>query len=44
MSGANGARAVECCRFCGGALSIPFCDLGTMPLANAYVPPDRRYG
>ncbi len=27
------------CRFCGGSLSIPFCDLGATPLANAYVAP-----
>lgn len=26
------------CRFCGGALSIGFCDLGRTPLANAFVP------
>jgi hypothetical protein len=29
------------CRFCNGSLSIPFCDLGTMPLANSYVDPAR---
>jgi 2-polyprenyl-3-methyl-5-hydroxy-6-metoxy-1,4-benzoquinol methylase len=34
-------RCIAQCRFCGGALSIPFCDLGTQPLANAYVPPER---
>ena len=28
------------CRFCGGALTIPFCDLGVMPLANSYLPHD----
>jgi hypothetical protein len=28
------------CRFCGGPLSIPFCDLGATPLANSYVPPE----
>lgn len=31
-------RAITGCRFCGGALSVPFCDLGTMPLANSYLP------
>ncbi len=35
------------CRFCGGALSIPFCDLGSQPLANSYLAdagtPDPRY-
>lgn len=30
------------CRFCGTALRQRFADLGTMPLANAYVPPERR--
>lgn len=35
------AVAVERCRFCGGALGIPFCDLGSTPLANAYVDPAR---
>src|SRR5665213_1600611 len=29
------------CRFCNGSLSIPFCDLGAMPLANSYVDPAR---
>jgi 2-polyprenyl-3-methyl-5-hydroxy-6-metoxy-1,4-benzoquinol methylase len=37
MSG--GGRPIQHCRFCCGALSIPFCDLGAMPLANAYVDP-----
>lgn len=32
-------RPVMQCRFCGGALSIPFCNLGSTPLANAYVAP-----
>jgi hypothetical protein len=32
--------AVTGCRFCGGALSIPFCDLGAMPVANRYVSPE----
>lgn len=35
------ARRVTACRFCGGSLSIPFCDLGAMPLANSYVDPAR---
>jgi SAM-dependent methyltransferase len=30
---------ITACRFCGGRLSIPFCDLGATPLANSYVPP-----
>jgi C-methyltransferase C-terminal domain/Putative zinc binding domain/Methyltransferase domain len=32
-----GIQQVKGCRFCGGALSISFCDLGMMPLANSYV-------
>jgi hypothetical protein len=28
------------CRFCGGRLAVPFCDLGATPLANSYVPPE----
>ena len=39
MSGA--ARPVTACRACGGALGAVFCDLGTMPVANSYVPPER---
>jgi SAM-dependent methyltransferase len=39
MSGGPGAVPVERCRFCGGALAIPFCDLGSTPLANSYVDP-----
>jgi hypothetical protein len=31
------SRHIDACRFCGGALSIPFCDLGKSPLANSYV-------
>jgi SAM-dependent methyltransferase len=31
------SRHIDACRFCGGALSIPFCDLGKTPLANSYV-------
>ena len=32
---------VAACRFCGGRLGVPFCDLGATPLANSYVP-DRK--
>ena len=39
MSRASCQR-VAACRSCGGALSIPFCNLGSMPLANAYVRPE----
>ncbi len=28
---------ITACRSCGGALGIPFCDLGATPLANSYV-------
>lgn len=35
------ATRVTACRSCGGALSIPFCDLGFTPLANAYVAPEQ---
>ncbi len=35
------ATRMSHCRFCNGALSIPFCDLGEMPLANAFVPLER---
>ncbi|MCX7383190.1 MAG: SAM-dependent methyltransferase, partial [Alphaproteobacteria bacterium] len=39
MTGTRKSGAViTTCRFCGGALSIPFCDLGATPLANSYVP------
>ena len=34
------AQRITACRFCGGALSVPFCDLGATPLANSYVPPE----
>jgi C-methyltransferase-like protein/putative zinc binding protein/methyltransferase family protein len=34
------ARQIDRCRVCGGALSIPFCDLGATPLANAFVAPE----
>lgn len=32
---------ITTCRFCAGALSIPFCNLGRMPLANSYVAPEQ---
>ena len=35
------SRHIDACRFCGGALSIPFCDLGMSPLANSYVEQSR---
>src|SRR5512144_2091574 len=31
------SRHIDACRFCGGSLAIPFCDLGKSPLANSYV-------
>lgn len=34
------ARAIAVCRHCGGALSIPFCDLGATPLANSFLAPE----
>jgi len=37
-----GTRKVTSCRACDGALSIPFCDLGSQPLANTYVNPKDR--
>ncbi len=30
------------CRFCNAKLAQSFVDLGSMPLANSYVPPERR--
>ncbi|MGG5809212.1 methyltransferase domain-containing protein [Falsiroseomonas sp. CW058] len=39
MSGRS--HPVTACRACGGALGATFCDLGTMAVANSYVPPDR---
>lgn len=41
MTGAPASRPVLACRACGGALGTVFCDLGSMPVANSYVPPDR---
>lgn len=34
------ARPIDACRHCGGALAIPFCDLGSTPLANSFLLPD----
>jgi 2-polyprenyl-3-methyl-5-hydroxy-6-metoxy-1,4-benzoquinol methylase len=34
------AKRITACRFCGGALAIPFCDLGEQPVANSFIPPD----
>ena len=31
------ANRITACRFCGGGLTIPFCDLGSTPLANSYI-------
>ena len=36
----SSATRITACRFCGGALSIGFCDLGETPLANSYVRPE----
>jgi hypothetical protein len=33
------ADRITTCRFCGGSLTIPFCDLGSTPLANSYISP-----
>ncbi|WP_372622868.1 methyltransferase domain-containing protein [Falsiroseomonas sp.] len=35
------AAPVTACRACGGALGAVFCDLGTQPVANSYVPLER---
>jgi hypothetical protein len=35
------SRPVTACRACGGAFGPVFCDLGTMAVANSYVPPER---
>ncbi len=37
----SASRPVTACRACGGPLGAVFCDLGTMAVANSYVPPDR---
>lgn len=36
-----GATPVTACRACGGRLGATFCDLGSMAVANSYVPPER---
>ncbi len=38
---AGSSEPVLACRACGGALGETFCDLGTMAVANSYVPPER---
>lgn len=35
------ARPVTACRACGGRLGSVFCDLGTMPVANSYLLPEK---
>lgn len=35
------SRPVTACRACGGRLGATFCDLGSMAVANSYVPPER---
>jgi SAM-dependent methyltransferase len=42
MSDSPSARHVTACRACGGALAIPFCDLGDQPLANSFVDPAQQ--
>ena len=37
----SSARPVTACRACGGRLGAVFCDLGVMPVANSYIPPER---
>ncbi|MEN0075058.1 MAG: class I SAM-dependent methyltransferase [Paracraurococcus sp.] len=37
----SGAHRVAACRACGGRLGPVFCDLGTQPVANAYVRPEQ---
>ncbi len=36
----SGATRITACRACGARLGAVFCDLGTMAVANSYVPPD----
>lgn len=36
-----GATRITACRACGAKLGAVFCDLGTMAVANSYVPVDR---
>jgi hypothetical protein len=38
---AGSSKPVTACRACGGPLGETFCDLGTMAVANSYVPPER---
>ena len=35
------AQPVAACRACGGRLGAVFCDLGTQPVANSYLVPER---
>ncbi|WP_207622625.1 class I SAM-dependent methyltransferase [Falsiroseomonas algicola] len=37
----SNATRITACRACGARLGAVFCDLGTMAVANSYVPPDR---
>ena len=37
----TGARPVAACRACGGRFGLVFCDLGSQPVANSYVPRER---
>jgi SAM-dependent methyltransferase len=39
--GQHDAVADPLCRFCGAPLSAVFADLGSSPLANSYLPPER---
>jgi hypothetical protein len=36
-----GATRITACRACGARLGAVFCDLGTMAVANSYLPPER---
>ncbi|HST56595.1 MAG TPA: class I SAM-dependent methyltransferase [Solirubrobacteraceae bacterium] len=40
-AGEGGAPAPTPCRFCGAPLDAVFADLGSSPLANSYLPPER---
>jgi hypothetical protein len=37
----SSSKPVTACRVCGGKLGATFCDLGSMAVANSYVPPER---
>lgn len=37
----SASRPVTACRACGGRLGATFCDLGSMAVANSYIPPER---